>query len=141
MEMPAYKVEKLAARERIAFLAEELRETEGRLSDGIRARFRERFGRDVEGPTVRAARVSLGLTSNPKAAAAPVVPGELREALNMVGHVERLQAQQIALEEQIEDLEAKRDEVKRQIDAYKPVLGQLRALQQAVNVVRTKAEH
>lgn len=141
-----WKERKKLGDEKALFMVELLKQSEGKITEEVRSLYCEKFGgHRIPAPVLVGAKKRLGIYVPPEARereekdAAPAMPGELREALNMVAHVEKLHRKKAALEEQIEALEQERKKVDVELDTYKPVLGQLRALQQAVNVVRTKA--
>jgi hypothetical protein len=132
--------------ERLVFLANLFKQQgTGELTETVRSLFTERFpGTRANGPAIRRARELAGVEApdaehgNGKHEDAVVMSPPLREALNMIGHVERLQKTVNGIEVKIEELEREKARLKVEIDLYKPAMSHLRALEQAVNGIKNK---
>jgi hypothetical protein len=143
--------ERLAKPEKMIFARKLLAETNGEVTPEVAALWKEKFGQDsMPGPIRKSVRVYMGLEDGffknthpghkkPKEEEVAVTP-ELREALNMVKHVEEIQREINQIDRNIDDLKIDREKLQVKLDHYKPVMAQLRALGQAVTGVRNKAQ-
>lgn len=129
--------------EKIEAMIELLKMSGGEMTADVARLYCERFKVDrISGPIAKAARVRLGLSkwnrSEKSAPSSPPVPAELREALNIVGHVEKIQREANELDHQIDVLQGKRKALLQEIETYKPAMAALRTLSTAVSGVRSK---
>lgn len=141
-------VERLKQPEKTLYARALLKESNGVATPEVNALWKEKFGQDfIPGPIAKSARIYLGLEKEwmpakkePTAAEEEVaVPAEMREALNMVKHVEDLQKKINDLDASIDALEQEKEGLQQKLDVYKPVMAQLRQLAQAIGHVRSKA--